>query len=355
MLDNGTRHPNIALEKISGFYKARGHDTHLITKYDDVPNYDKVYLSKVFGFTQIPVGITEYPNVECGGTGFFFDKAPDLPYEIEHHMPDYTLYSDYINAEIERGIKPIRFKDYIDYSIGFATRGCFHKCDFCVNKKYTKAIRHASIREFYDPSRKYIYLWDDNIFAYEKWRDVFNELDEIGRPFQFRQGMDIRILTDEKASVLSKSKYHGDIIFAFDYIKDRDLIENKLKLWQSHNTGKTTKLYVLVAYESQDVQDVVNAFERIRILMKYRCLPYIMRYESYKDSPMYGMYTNLAAWCNQPSFFKKMTFREFCIERGKSTTGNKGAAWRYMEEFEKSYPNVAKQYFDMRYEDMKEV
>ena len=31
-------------------------------------------------------------KVSFGGTGFFFDKAPDLDPKIEHHMPDYHLY-----------------------------------------------------------------------------------------------------------------------------------------------------------------------------------------------------------------------------------------------------------------------
>lgn len=84
-----------------------------------------------------------------GGTGFYFDKAPDLPYEIEHHMPDYHLYDSWIESEIEKAklisencdkafdIKKfkIQFKEYLDYSIGFVTRGCFRKCGFCVNKK----------------------------------------------------------------------------------------------------------------------------------------------------------------------------------------------------------------------------
>jgi hypothetical protein len=69
--------------------------------------------------------------------------------------------------------------------------------------------------------------------------------------------------------------------------------------------SKTTKLYVLCAYESQDVLDIINTFERIKILMKYGCLPYIMRYEKYKNCEFQSLYTQLARWCNQPQFFKK--------------------------------------------------
>ncbi|HRR49597.1 MAG TPA: hypothetical protein P5293_06565, partial [Bacteroidales bacterium] len=44
-------------------------------------------------------------NVQYGGTGFFFDKAEPLPYEIEHHMPDYHLYDDWVKLEVDRGKK----------------------------------------------------------------------------------------------------------------------------------------------------------------------------------------------------------------------------------------------------------
>lgn len=81
-------------------------------------------------------------------------------------------------------------------------------------------------------------------------------------------------------------------------------------------------------------------------LMKYQCLPYIMRYKDYKNSSMYGMYVNLARWCNQPSFFKKKSYREFCVANGKNSS-----TYKYMVNFEKQYPEVAKKYFDLKYED----
>lgn len=68
----------------------------LKTDYEDLDQYDKVYISKVFTDTPIDENILTLPNVEYGGTGFFFDKAPDLPYEIEHHFPDYHLYDDFV-------------------------------------------------------------------------------------------------------------------------------------------------------------------------------------------------------------------------------------------------------------------
>ena len=354
LLDNGTRHPNLACEKISGFYKEQGNDVKLITDYDQILDFDEVYMSKVFDFTKVPIDVFDkkaYPNLHIGGTGFFWKDSPDLPYEIEHHMPDYHLYDEFIGQEIARGIKPLKFKDYVDYSIGFTTRGCFRKCSFCVNEKYDRVFRHAPVSEFLDKSRKYIYLWDDNILAFGKWHEVFDELNETGKAFQFRQGMDMRLMTEEKAKVLSASKYHGDYIFAFDHIEDKEIIEEKLKIWHKHCT-QIAKLYVLCGYDSQDEVDIANTFERIKILMNHHCLPYIMRHEYYQKSKYRGLYVTLARWCNQPSFLKKKSFREYC-EANQEYHRNPNtlcASLATMREFEKDHPDIAAKYFDIKWD-----
>lgn len=353
LIDGGTRHPNIALEKLSGFYKNEGHTVTLLRNYDDTNSYDKVFVSKVFNFTKTPDDLLSRKNVIIGGTGFFEDGGCTLPDKIEHYKPDYTLYDHFIEDEIQRGIKPSYFADYKNYSIGFATRGCFRKCTFCVNKKYDKAIRHATVKEFYDPSRKYIYLWDDNILAYSNWRDVFEELAEINKPFQFRQGMDIRLMTEEKAQVISQSKYKGDFIFAFDHMKDKDLIVKNIKLWKKHYTKKgNTKLYILCAYEGIDVDDIVSTLERIRILMELGCVPYIMRYENYENSKWRGIYITLARWANQLTFFKKQSLLEYVYKTdGIGREHKMYASKRYIEEFTKEHPDIAKKYFNLKFSD----
>lgn len=93
-------------------------------------------------------------------------------------------------------------------------------------------------------------------------------------------------------------------------------------------------------------------FERISVLMKYGSLPYIMRYEKYKTSRFRGMYVELARWCNQPQFFKKKSFREFCVanqEYKKDQTSN-CAAYQTMLDFEAEFPDIASKYFDLKYD-----
>ena len=165
------RFPNLACMKISSYYKKQGHHVELLMSYNDIENYDKVFISKVFTDTLVPDGITELSFVEYGGTGFFYDKAKPLPYEIEHSIPDYHLYDDFVSKALENGSKKKELEYYTDYSIGFTTRGCIRGCSFCVNKNYKQCVKHSPISEFLDEDRKYICLLDDNILAWKEWKE----------------------------------------------------------------------------------------------------------------------------------------------------------------------------------------
>ena len=145
------RFPNLACMKLSGYHKKQGHSVDLKLDYEALETYDKVYISKVFTDTPVPMDILSMKNVEYGGTGFFFDQAPPLPYEIEHQRPDYSLYQDYISMKLAAGVSRVEYRYYLDYSIGFLTRGCFRKCGFCVNKSYDRVMAHSPLMEFYDP------------------------------------------------------------------------------------------------------------------------------------------------------------------------------------------------------------
>ncbi len=353
LMDNGTRHPNLALMKISGYYKEKGHDVKLIyNSYMEIYEYDKIYLSKVFSFTEVPTWVLEKDNIEVGGTGFYADGGKNLDYEIEHHKPDYSLYNEYVEEQLKVGRKRTTLEDYMDYSIGFSTRGCFRQCKFCVNKKYEKAFKHSPISEFLDENRPYLYLWDDNFFAYPHWEKILDEIEATGKPFQFRQGLDLRLMTDRKAKRFNNTNYRGDFIFAFDHLEDKDKIVEKIQLWKRYSS-KICKLYVLCGFESQDEKDIENAFERIKILMEYGCMPYIMRYEDYKKSKYRSMYIELARWCNQPQFYKKKSFREFCEanQMYKKDQSKNCSSYQAMLDFERDFPEIALKYFDLKFED----
>lgn len=344
------RFPNLACMKISAYYKGLGYTVVLKTDYDDLNIFDKVFISKVFTDTEVDESVLDLPNVSYGGTGFFYDKAPALPDEIEHHMPDYHLYDDWVESQLSKGAKVRDFIYYLDYSIGFLTRGCFRKCPFCVNKNYDKVHEHSPLEEFLDTDHKNICLLDDNFLGCAFWKELLTELQKTGKAFQFKQGLDERLLTEEKCELLFSSKYDGDFIFAFDNIEDAKLIQEKIILARKYSAA-TFKFYVFCAFDRKDkwdenfwVRDIFNTLIRIEILMKHRCIPYIMRFNRYEESPYKGMYIDIARWCNQPSLFKKKSLREFAIADGK-----KSSCYKYLSDFEDKFPEVA-YFYDLKYE-----
>ncbi len=372
------RFPNSCCMRISGYHLGLGDTTELITEWKQVHKFDKVYISKVFTGTIIPDEILSLPNVVYGGTGFYYPKtAPRLPPEIEHHMPDYNLYSEWVKSMIDKGYKKSEFFFYTSCSIGKLTDGCFMGCSFCVNKDCTKVRFNAHIEEFHNKDYGVFIFLDDQFLGYRDWEPLLDEVIKTGKPFQFKQGLDIRLMTDKKAEKLTNANYYKDFIFAFDNINDEPIIREKLALWRKY-TQKRTKLYTFCGYEEKRnklqkyetefwVKDLDSVFKRIFILAEYDCVPYIMRHLDYKLSPFSVIYNEIASWCNQPWALRTMTYRQFCIGRGMGKRykqykhdparylqdgHKKGSQWLAMEEFEKDYPEIAAKYFDKKYSDL---
>ena len=376
------RFPNLASEKISSYWKEQGAEVELKINYDKLEEFDKVYISKVFTDTWVPDWIKKAVNMETGesklpeniyvgGTGFFFADAPNLSEEIEHRMPDYHLYDRWIASEVKKAQDEAihknidfnkkkflkQFKEYSDYSTGFMTRGCFRKCPFCVNQKYDKVFKHSELSEFHDLERKKICLLDDNFLGGPDWKDILNELIASGKKFKFKQGIDERLLTEERCKLLFSVNYDGDYTFAFDNLTDYDLIHEKLKMIRRFTQSKNIKFYVLVGFESTDEKDIESMWKRVELLLHYQCLPYIMRYQNknetpWKDSKYRGMYITMARWCNQPSLVKKMSFRQFCeanqlLHKNKSTLCS---SMKALVEFENENPEIANKFFDLRFD-----
>ena len=249
-----------------------------------------------------------------GGTGYSLQDAQPLDDEIEHCKPDYTLYASYA-----QNLKKQDADDFLYAGIGFTTRGCFRHCPFCVNANKTRVERHSFVREFDDETRKYLVLLDDNIFGYSQWRDVFSELQDAGKPFVFKQGLDMRLMSKEKAQELQRSKYKNDIYFALDSLDYLQTFVEKATIFRAE-CNKPVRAYVLAGYDDPGELGIESAMTRIFTLTRFNILPYLMRYESCYQSPFDSLWSSIAAWCNQPAFFKKTTFAEFIIKRYRKRT-----------------------------------
>lgn len=229
--------------------------------------------------------------------------------------------------------------------MGFLTRGCFRRCAFCVNRNTRKAVRASPLREFWNRKRKKVCLLDDNFLACPDWKTLLTDLIRTcgreGTSFEFKQGLDIRLLTTAAAKLLKDAPLHGELIFAFDSLKDAT--KKGLRILRKYLPDKPAKCYVLCGYEGNDWRDIASVFRRLQILWEAGVIGYLMRHENcYRaDSMCFGVYTQLARWCNQPKFQRSHSFREFC-EKGK-------VAARDLAAFERVYPAVGREYFDMRY------
>lgn len=372
LLNGGTRHPNLVLLKLAGFFADNAISFHLIIdKYEDISEYTIIYISKVFSFTPDPPfyekakKTPDEKKFRIGGTGdyaiekdvrkFEMERSRDMHQlendeflnnypnkrggkkrsgiDMRRQMPYYHLYDEYIQLKIRDGRQKAYFNDYLYYSIGFLTRGCIRHCPFCVNKLENKIYRYSELECFLDQERDekgklvrpYIYLWDDNFLAAPKdiWQPMLQSLIDSKRPFQFRQGLDERILAESEdgediAKMLSECKYHGDFIFAFDNWRDRDKIIKALKIWRKYNPKRGTKFYLFCGYrlkageDEKLYNDIKILFERIKILMQYGCFGYVMRHADYTNHELSNIYVQIARWCNQPQFYRYMSFWEYC-------------------------------------------
>jgi len=305
LVDVDSSIPNLALMKISSYFKQKGFRINLVklnySAYDhhkrekiviDGTNYDKVFISIIFTLNKNLVKVKNCKEVYYGGVGYNY--RINLPDEIEHIFPDYQLYKNN------------------EYSMGYLTRGCIRNCKFCfIPKKEGKLKLHSPLKEFYNSKLPKIMLLDNNFLAISQCIEIFKDLKITRKKITFKQGLDFRLLTKEKVELLTELNYDGEYIFAFDQIKDKPIIERNMKIWKPLVKDWQTKFYVLVGFDSKLKEDL----ERVFFLRKNKCLPYIMRHTNCYSSTNRPFYTDLAAWCNQPGLFKNIPFKEFLKKR----------------------------------------
>lgn len=290
---DGHSFPNIPLMKISHWHKQQG---DLVEWYSPLfsGKLNRVYASKVFSFTpdyEYPITADE---VIRGGSGYAIsmragkeiyrkEKDTDLPEEIEHAFPDYSLYRN-ISA---------------DTAYGFLSRGCPRGCSFChvAAKEGRRSRKVADLKEFWS-GQKNIVLCDPNILACKEWEDLLGQLIDAGAYVDFNQGIDVRLADAKKLELLNQIKIKR-IHLAWDN-PDQDLREdfkrfNELYCRKSAS-GKV--VYVLVNYNSTFEQDLY----RIYTLRDLNFDPYVMIYDK-NNAPDH--IKHLQRWVNNRFIWRK--------------------------------------------------
>jgi len=187
----------------------------------------------------------------------------------------------------------------IDYSLGYTFRPCFRKCPFCKVWKMTHPdTEHHSIWEFHDSKFKKICLLNNNTFFDKQWRETFEEIWDSDLFVVDQNGYDLRLMDEERALALKKTKFDGKIHYAWDRIEDETKILEGLKI-----APKGT-VYVLIGYDTTIEADIY----RVQKIVDYGFDPYIMpyhqnrqekRFKRFIDSFMWRKYKTIQeAWAN---------------------------------------------------------
>ena len=118
LLDVDSRLPNLALMKLSRYFKEQGRRVVLARRQAFVAGVEAVYASAVFSRPSTQNLVDKLrkhygDSLIVGGSGV--DVRMRLPKEVEQMPADYSLYP-------ELG----------DRAIGFITRGCPFHCPFCI-------------------------------------------------------------------------------------------------------------------------------------------------------------------------------------------------------------------------------
>lgn len=286
--------PNVPLMKISAYHKKMG-DT--VTWYDPMfgGHYDKVYVSKIFSCSPDYQYYIDADEIQRGGSGYCIEtvngkerynvkKENKLPYEIEHIYPDYSLYPQYTQ----------------NTAYGFLTRGCPRQCSFCHTsvKDGTVSYKVADLNEFWN-GQKNIVLLDQNILACKEWRDLLQQLIDSGAVVEFNGGLDIRLMTEEKAKYISQIKQRI-IHFAWDRYEEKDIVLPKFDMFKRISGYDERKLivYTIVNYDTTIEQDL----DRIETLRKLGYWAYVMIYDK-ESLPRGHIYRKLQRWCNNRFIF----------------------------------------------------
>lgn len=292
---DGHNFPNIALMKISAYHKSIGDS---VEWYEPLfsGHMDRVYMSKVFSFTPDYEYFIDADEIIGGGTGYaihlengkeVFDGTKDkpLPDEIEHIYPDYSIY----------GIT--------DTAYGFMTRGCPRNCPFCIvgKKEGCKAYTVAPLSEFWR-GQKHIVLLDPNPIAVPDWKQNLQQLIDSNALVDFTQGIDMRLMTTEKAEYIRKIKVKT-VHFAWDRYADKEMIVPKFRTFKEVTGWHRSKLvvYVLTNFDSTFEQDI----ERIYTLRELGFSPDVRIYEKYL-LPKGHLIRKLQRYVNSPQIFNSV-------------------------------------------------
>lgn len=293
LIDFDGKIPNLALMKLSNFYKKQGCQVILNPHPDAV---DKTFCSVLFTKNkEAALQLREtFKDITFGGTGF--DLSVKLPEVVECSSPDYDLYTFADLAPRIKGIRKkeaheVRVNTLLNMGLGFTTRGCVRSCNFCmVPAKEGKLHSVGEIRDLINPRSNIVTLLDNNLTADPDCIDKLHEIRDRKLIVDITQGIDVRLMTPEIAKALSEVKHLRHLHYAWDLMPFEhkvmggiDILKDYIKTWKH-------LCFVLVGFDTTFEEDM----HRVHALHALGVSPYIMIYNQATDVRL----KHFARWVN---------------------------------------------------------
>lgn len=269
------KYPPLGLMKISSFHKSRG---DAVSFFKGNPReyqqrfgnkrWDRIYISTLFTYDynksieaiNIAKRHTKNKKIFVGGVAatllskdFLLDTNIQTIPGLLNNEGKIDLKGD---SKIDTLIPDYDLLKEIDYKyptnnayIGYATRGCINKCIFCaVPKLEPKFCHYFNLRKYVKEiekrygEKKDLLLLDNNVLASKQFENIIKDIKYLGferdmktsdgkryRYVDFNQGLDIRILNEKKAKLLSETAIRPARL-AFDHIELEELYRGKVEL-----------------------------------------------------------------------------------------------------------------------------
>ena len=281
--------PPLGLLKIAAYHRDIGDNVLPLVKGQKVPKEDPdlIYVTSLFTYSwrEVHKAVHFYkdyfPNTKVWLGGVY---ASIMPEHAATSGADYVHKGIFEKAESYSPAYDMLEKPW-NGSIIFSSRGCIRNCRFCaVPKIEGKSSRlEDSIKKFVSDEHTRIIFFDNNILGARNWRNIFDELIEIGKKVDFNQGLDARLITSESAEKIVQLKM-DKIRIAYDSKSMGKLIERGVK--HLKNAGiSPRKIFAYTLFNFTDTPK--DFFERVRQLLNWGVVSYPMNFQ-----PVYSLDKN---------------------------------------------------------------
>lgn len=296
LIDVDSKIPNLALMKMSTYYKRLGCKVEFV---DNINNskYDKIYASTIFTKSKEEAEkllLFYGDKLEIGGTGWDIEKR--LPREIEICKPDYDLYKAEDICKRMKGIgtkesKMKKATQIVNAGMGFTSRGCVRKCAFCfVPKKEGEFRQENSIEEIINPKSNVIILHDNNLTADPQCIDKLHEIRDRKLIVDINQGCDVRLMNEDIAYAMSEVKHLRSLHYAWDLMGFEEQVLEGINTLSKYIKPYKHMCFMLVGFNTTFEEDMYR-FIKLREL---KVDPFVMIYNQKNDIRL----KHFARWVN---------------------------------------------------------